>query len=91
MSDVWICTLGDKTLAVRCLTVVTAYEVRQFAAKKFGADPASIDVKPSTDGVPSGDDAIEVQWTGNDFSHGGATGCRRLQERALGAAEWADS
>ena len=92
MNDVWICTAGDRKLAVRCASVLTAYEVRQFAAKKLCADSTTVVVKPSVDdGVPHGVDAVEVQWVGNDFSHGGTMQGRRLQERALGAEEWVDT
>jgi len=92
MNEVWVCSAGDKRLAVRCASVLTAYEVRQFAAKKLGVDPTAVDLKASVDdGVPRGVSVVEVQWAGNDFSHGGTPLGRRLQERASGAAEWADA
>jgi hypothetical protein len=93
MNETWICVAGDKRIAVRCLNVMTWSEVRQFATKKFGdVDPATIDLKVSVDdGVPSGVPVLEVQWVGNDFSHGGTPLRRRMQERALGAEEWADA
>ena len=91
MNEVWICAAGDKKLTVRCLSILTAWEVRQFAAKKLGVDPPSLESKLSTDGAPSGSTVIEVRWTGDDYAHGGTTKGRRLQERALGAQEWTDA
>lgn len=92
MNDSWICAAGGKRIGVRCLTVVTAHEVRQFAARKLGADPASIDVKRAPeDGIPAGATVFEVQWVGNDFSHGGTTHGRRMQERAMGGEEWVNA
>ena len=90
MSEWWVCSAGDKRLAVRCASVLTAWEVRQFAAKRLGVDPPALDSRLSDDGVPSGVPAVELQWVGNDFSHGGTPGGRRLQERVLGTSEWAD-
>ena len=91
INETWVCIAGDKKLVVRCVGVLTAWEVRQLVAKKFGADPSTLDCTRSKEGVPSGFPVIEVQWTGSDYSHGGTPQGRRLQERALGAEEWTDS
>ena len=93
MSETWVCTSSDhhRRVAVRCVGVLTAFEVRQFAAKKLGVEPGSVDAKLTADGVPFGTPVIEVRWTGDDYAHGGTTRCRRLQERPLGTAEWVDA
>jgi len=82
MNEAWICVAGDKKLVVQCADVMTAYEVRQFAAKRLGTDPSAVVVRMS--------DLVEVRWVGDDYAHGGTLGGRRLQERAPGA-EWGDS
>ena len=91
MNELWVCNAGDKKLAVRCVGVLTAWEVRQFAAKKLGVDPSALDSKLSLDGTPFGVPVVEVQWTGDDYAHGGTAQGRRLQERAIGAREWTDA
>jgi len=113
MNDLWICTAGDQKLAIRCdHAMLTAYEARQFGAKKLGVDPPRLDVKllqeedaspePAPEQVPDWRSldprgsrrsllesvaVIEVRWTGSDYSHGGSTGGRRMQEREAGK-EW---
>ena len=90
MNETWVCEAGDKKLTVRCVGVLTAWEVRQFAAKKLGVDPPALDSALSLV-CPFDVPVVELRWTGDDYAHGGTPLERRLQERALGAEEWADA
>jgi hypothetical protein len=91
MDEMWVCAAGDERLVVRCVGVLTAWEVRQFAAKKLGADPSLLDCRSTLGGAPFGDPVVEVRWAGDDYAHGGTPGGRRMQERPLGAADWTDA
>ena len=51
INDVWLCDAIGKKIAVRCLSILTAYEVRQYAAKKLGADPAGLDCQRISEAV----------------------------------------
>ena len=89
MNEVWTCSVGDRRFTVQCCGVVTAYEVRQYAAKKLGVDPSSLDVTPSNiEGAAY--PTVEVRWVGDDYAHGGTLGGRRMQERPVGG-EWSDT
>lgn len=88
--EVWICSSGSARLVVRCASVLTWQEVRQFAAKKFGTDPAGVDARPANlEG--EAEPTVEVRYVGNDYASGGGTDRRRLQERAVGAGGWVDA
>lgn len=82
----WVCTYRThQRLAVRCLTPVTWHEVRAYAAKKFGADPAAVLARPAE--AADGEPTVEVRHVGNDY--GGSEGPRRLQERR--GKKWVDA
>ena len=90
----WECAAGGKRMFVRCVTIVTAYEVRQFAAKQLvdpGADPSTILVRIVTSDVPLDAPAVELRWVGDDYGHGGSTGGRRMQHRSSSSEAWADA
>lgn len=90
MNDVWVCISGKEKIVVRCESVLTAYEVRQFAAKKLGTDPASVALRLSNiEG--SAEPTVEVRWTGDDYAHGGTANGRRMQERASDTGQWVDA
>lgn len=90
MNEVWTCSAGDRTLVVQCRGVLTAYEVRQYAARKLGVDPSGLDVRPANvEGAAR--PTVEVRWEGSDYAHGGTPGGRRLQERAVGSEVWVDT
>lgn len=88
VADRWICAIDGHRLIVDCFDILTAYEVKHFAARQWGVDPAIVRLMPSK----SKDDRpdVEVRWVGSDFSHGGTEERRRLQKRAVGAEEWED-
>ena len=87
MNDLWICTAGS-TLVIRCVGVFTYHEVRQFASRKMGVDPAALDIKLCTEDKPAN---VEVRWVGDDYAHGGTNHGRRLQERKPGTEKWTDA
>ena len=90
MNEVWVCVAGDRSVVVRCEGVVTAYELRQYAARKLGVDPAALSLRPAN-AEGAAEPAVAVRWVGGDYAHGGSLGGRRMQERAAGAPEWVDA
>jgi len=92
-NDIWVSSAGGRKLVIRCeINALTWYEVRTIVSKKLGVEPFSNDLSiernPAVD-PPARADVVEVRWTGDDYSHGGTPGKRRMQERTPGG-EWSD-
>ena len=84
--EIWICTVGDERLVVRCeQNALTWHEARAYAAKKLHVEPDAVKLNRSTERA-----AVEVRWVGDDYAHGGTPGGRRLQEREPGG-KWEDA
>jgi len=80
MTELWICTVGDEQLVIRCeQNTLTWHEARAYAAKKLGVEPDAVKINRNTERA-----AVEVRWAGDDYAHGGTPGGRRLQERKPG-------
>jgi hypothetical protein len=85
VTEIWICTVGDERLVIRCAqNELTWHEARSYAAKKLCVEPDAVKLNRSTERA-----AVEVRWVGDDYAHGGTPGGRRLQEREPGG-KWVD-
>ena len=79
VTEIWICTVGDERLVVRCeQNALTWHEARAYAAKKLRVEPDAVKLNRSTE-----------RAVGDDDAHGGTPGGRRLQEREPGG-KWED-
>lgn len=91
MNDVWLCTYKThQRLVVRCLTILTWHEVRDYAARKLGVDPGELLARlaePADGELPQ---AVQVRYIGSDYTGpAGREGRRRLQEEVGG--KWVDA
>lgn len=82
----WVCTSGGKSLLVQCEGVLTAFEVKQYAARRLRVDPATVEMRLFDQAS-----TVSVRWTGDDYTHGGQVGMRRLQERTFRDSDWVDA
>ena len=90
----WLCCAADRKLVVAASpAALTAYEVRQFAGARLGADPPSLTVErlPLGERYRGEATVVELRWAGSDFSHGGSKDGRRLQEWSQSEEEWVDA
>ena len=95
MNEIWTCLTGNRKIVARLVSVVTAYELRQYAARKFGVDPGVVELRPeNTEGAA--EPTVELRWEGDDYNYGGGSkDSRRLQERVVGygsiRGDWVDA
>jgi len=89
--ETWYCMAPGAQLTVRCVGVVTAYEIRQFAAKRLGVDPSAVAARLLTADAPLPEPVVDLQWAGDDYAHGGSKGGRRMQVRDAGQDAWSDA
>lgn len=83
MNETWRCTTSTRgSLIVRCVGVVTNYELRSFVGRALGADFATVQCEATTEPCD-----VEVRWFGTDYAGDEA---RRLQKRVRGSDQWRD-